>query len=115
MRTLLILLLSPGRANATLIDLTLEGYGPQYPIPTVVIDFFRNHFGPVGVPGTGIAALFLLFGIPAVVALLGAIKRRHARRTPAPIYLRFFGQSGRDTRYRVSGPPIEQKHVNLES
>jgi hypothetical protein len=97
-----------------LSDLTPGGYGPQSPIPTVVVDFFQNHFGPVGVPETGITALFLLLGIAAVVVPLGAIKRRQSRRT-APIYLRFFGQSGRDTRYRVSGPPIEQKHPNLES
>jgi hypothetical protein len=114
MRTLLILLLSPRTANATLSDLTPGGYGTQPPTTTAVVDFFQNHFGPVGVSETGITALFLLLGIAAVVASLGAIKRRQARRT-APIYLRFFGQSGRDTRYRVSGPPIEQKHPNLES
>ena len=67
MRTLLILFLSPGRADATLIDLTPGGYGLQSPIPTVVVDFFQNHFGPVGVPETGSTALFLLLGIAAVV------------------------------------------------
>jgi hypothetical protein len=114
MRTLLILLLSPGTANATLIDLTPGGYGPQPPISTVVVDFFQNHFGPVGVPETGSTALLLLLGIAAVVVPLGAIKRRQARRT-GPTYLRFFGQSRSDTRSRVSGPPIEQKYPNLES
>ena len=67
MRTLFILFLSPSRDNAALIDLTPGGYGPQPPIPTAVIDFFQNHFGPVGVPETGSTALFLLLGIAAVV------------------------------------------------
>ena len=49
MRTLLILLLSPGTANAILSDLTPGGYGPRPPIPTVAVEFFQNHFGPVGV------------------------------------------------------------------
>ena len=114
MRTLLILSLSPGRTSGTLIDLIPGGYGPQSPIPTVVVDFFQNHFGPVGVPETGITALFLLLGIAAVVVPLGAIKRGQARRT-GPIYLRFFGQSRRDTGYRVSGPPIEEKYPYPES
>ena len=114
MRTLLILLLSSGTANAILSDRTPGGYGPQPPIPTVVVDFFQNHCGPVAIPKNGSTALLLLLGLGAVVVALGALKRRQARRT-GPTYIRFFGQSRSDTRSRVSGPPIEQKHPNVES
>jgi hypothetical protein len=114
MKTLLILLLSPGTANATLSDLTPGGYGTQPPTTTAVVDFFQNHFGPVAVPKNGSTALLLLLGLGAVVVALGALKRRQARRT-GPTYIRFFGQSRSDTRSRVSGPPIEQKHPNVES
>jgi hypothetical protein len=113
MRTLLILLLSSGTADAILGDRSPGGYGPQPPILTIVVEFFQKHIGPVGVRETGSAALLL--GTAAVVVWLRALKRRQARRI-GPTYLRFFGQSRWDTRSRVSGPPIEQKHhSNLES
>jgi hypothetical protein len=115
MRTLLILLLSSGTPNTILSDPTSKGYGAQPAIPTPVVEFFQKHFGPVGVRETGSAALFLLLGTVAVIVWLRALKRRQARRT-GPTYLRFFGQSEWDTRSRVYGPPIEQKHhPNLES
>lgn len=115
MRTLLILFLSSGTANAILSDLTPGGSEPQPPILMVVVELFQKHFGPVGVREMGSTALLLLLGTAAVVVWLGALKRRQARRT-GPTYLRFFGQSRWDTSSRVSGPPIEQKHQpNLES
>ena len=43
-RTLLILLLCPGTAIATLSDLTPGGYGTQPPTTTAVVDFFQNHY-----------------------------------------------------------------------
>jgi hypothetical protein len=106
MRTLLILLLSPGTANATLIDLTPGGYGPQPPIPTVVVDFFQNHLGPVGVPEAGSTALLLLLGIAAVVIPLGAMKRRQARRT-GPLTFGFL-----DSLDRIYAPAFPVRRSN---
>ena len=67
MRTLFVLFLSPGLRHAALIDLTAVEYGPQPPVPTAVIGFVQNHFGPVGVPETGSRAIFLPLGLAAVV------------------------------------------------
>jgi hypothetical protein len=44
MKPLLILLLSIGTANATLIDLTPGGFDPSHP-PPVFIDWDQHHFG----------------------------------------------------------------------
>ena len=89
---------------------------PTFCISVLAGSLFTS-FVPVyiGVRETGSAALFLLLGTVAVIVWLRALKRRQARRT-GPTYLRFFGQSEWDTRSRVYGPPIEQKHhPNLES